>query len=82
MENHDERDRVTHDVIGAAFEVHRELGFGFLEKVYQRAMQAELKPRKNMSHRLTQMDTDKFIFEFRRVDFRFYLCPSVLICGL
>jgi GxxExxY protein len=43
MENHDERDRVTHDVIGAAFEAHRELGFGFLEKVYQRAMQAELK---------------------------------------
>jgi GxxExxY protein len=36
------RDPVTHDIIGAAFEVHKELGYGFLEKVYQRAMQAEL----------------------------------------
>jgi GxxExxY protein len=37
-----ERDPVTHDIIGAAFEVHRVLGHGFLERVYQRAMQAEL----------------------------------------
>jgi GxxExxY protein len=44
-ENNDERDPVTHDIIGAAFEVHRELGYGFLEKVYQRAMQVELKLR-------------------------------------
>ena len=29
-------------IIGAAFEVHNVLGFGFLEKVYQRAMQVEL----------------------------------------
>jgi len=28
--------------IGAAFEVHNILGYGFLEKVYQRAMQVEL----------------------------------------
>jgi GxxExxY protein len=29
-------------IIGAAFEVHNTLGHGFLEKVYQRAMQVEL----------------------------------------
>ena len=34
----EERDPITHDIIGAAFEVHRVLGYGFLEKVYQRAM--------------------------------------------
>jgi GxxExxY protein len=36
---------VTQEVIGAAFEVHRVLGYGFLEKVYQRAMQVELRLR-------------------------------------
>ncbi len=33
---------ITEKVIGAAFEVYRVLGYGFLESVYQRAMQAEL----------------------------------------
>jgi GxxExxY protein len=36
---------VTEQLIGAAFEVHNLLGFGFLEKVYQRAMQVELQLR-------------------------------------
>jgi GxxExxY protein len=36
---------VTEQIIGAAFEVHRVLGYGFLEKVYQRALQVELQIR-------------------------------------
>ena len=36
---------ITEQIIGAAFEVHRILGYGFLEKVYQRAMQVELQLR-------------------------------------
>ena len=36
---------VTQHLIGATFEVHNILGFGFLEKVYQRAMQVELLSR-------------------------------------
>ena len=33
---------VTEKIIGAAFEVHRELGYGFLERVCERSMQVEL----------------------------------------
>jgi GxxExxY protein len=33
---------VTEQIIGAAFEVHQQLGYGFLERVYQRALQVEL----------------------------------------
>ncbi len=33
---------ITEKIIGAAFEVHGVLGYGFLEKVYQKAMQVEL----------------------------------------
>jgi GxxExxY protein len=36
---------VTRQIIGAAFEVHNILGYGFLERVYQRAMQVELEAR-------------------------------------
>ncbi len=32
----------TEKIIGAAFEVHQQLGYGFLEQVYQRALQVEL----------------------------------------
>lgn len=34
---------ITDQIIKAAFKVHNELGFGFLEKVYQNAMLVELK---------------------------------------
>jgi GxxExxY protein len=36
---------ITEKIIGAAFEVFRVLGYGFLEKVYQRAMIVELEGR-------------------------------------
>ena len=37
-----ELDRCAHAVIGAAIEVHRHLGPGFLETVYEQAMMVEL----------------------------------------
>lgn len=33
---------LTGEIIGAAFEVYNTLGYGFLERVYQKALQAEL----------------------------------------
>jgi GxxExxY protein len=33
---------ITEAIIGAAFEVHTQLGYGFLERVYHRALQVEL----------------------------------------
>ena len=36
-------EEITKDIIASAFEVHNILGYGFLEKVYQKALQVEFK---------------------------------------
>ncbi len=36
---------LTRKVIGAAYEVHNELGWGFLEKVYENALRLELETK-------------------------------------
>ena len=45
MENNGNRDAETFSIIGAALEVHRELGHGFLEAVYQQALAFEFEAR-------------------------------------
>jgi GxxExxY protein len=37
-----EYEEITHKIIGAAYQVFNQLGFGFLESVYQKAMVIEL----------------------------------------
>ena len=46
---------ITQAIIGAAFEVHNQLGYGFLHRVYQRALQVEL------AHRNRRVDLEKRI---------------------
>src|SRR5262252_1132819 len=40
-----QKDPQTHAIIGAAMEVHRQLGFGFLEALYQCALALEFQER-------------------------------------
>ena len=37
---------ITHQVIGAAFKVYNQIGFGYLESVYHKSMVIELKKQK------------------------------------
>ena len=59
---------ITGQIIGAAFEVHRVLGYGFLEKVYQRAMQAELVRRglkADVEHKIVVRYKDVVVGEYQ-----------------
>ena len=38
-------DKISHDVIGAAIEVHRRMGSGLIESIYERCMVRELELR-------------------------------------
>lgn len=46
-----ERDPKTHAIIGAAIEVHKQLGCGFLQPVYQEALAVEFSKRQIPFHR-------------------------------
>ena len=51
-----ERDWLTHNIIGAAIEVHKEMGPGLLKRIYENALCVELAMRNLRfdAHRATQ----------------------------
>jgi GxxExxY protein len=68
----EDRDPLTHEVIGAAIEVHPEMGPGLLESVYQQCMERELTLRGLTFQALARLPLvyksevldDKFILDF------------------
>jgi GxxExxY protein len=74
MEN-DHRDPQTYAIIGAAMEVHRELGCGYLEPVYVEALEIELGIRRIPYRREVSLPITykgQLLKKFYRVDFVCY----------
>lgn len=61
----DELNRLSHDVIGAAIEVHRELGPGLLERTYRLCLASVLEER---GHRVAQEVALPVTFRGRRIE--------------
>ena len=78
----EERDTLTHTVIGAAIEVHRVMGPGLLESVYQACLEEELRLRGmdfTSQHRLPLVYKDRHLADAFVLDFYF---PGQLVVEL
>lgn len=64
-------EQLTHDIIGCAMEVHRQLGNGFQEVIYQRALSIEMNLNDIAHEREMEMPLQYKGYEIgtRRVDF-------------
>ncbi len=74
------KDPKTFKIIGAAMDVHKHLGCGFLEAVYQEALEIEMETRKIPFHREVELPVFYKEYElntFYRADFVCY--DSVIV---
>ena len=70
---------ITEAIIGGAFEVYNHLGYGFLERVYQRALQVELLRRgfrAELEKRITVRHKNAIVGEY---DADLFVEDSVLV---
>src|SRR5438477_12838222 len=58
-------DRISHDVIGAAIEVHRQMGSGLIESIYERCMLHELELRSipSITQQLVRIEYKGLVFD-------------------
>lgn len=72
----------SHNIIGAIFEVHKRLGVGLLEKVYQEALAIELKHRNIPFEREKRFDV---FYRDQRLDAQYiadFVCYDKMIVEL
>ena len=72
----------TYDIIGAAMEVHNELGCGFLEAVYQEALELEFQDREIPYQRNAKLEVyykEQLLRKYYEADF---ICYDTVIVEL
>ena len=57
-----EHEKLTERIIGAAIEVHKRLGPGFLESIYENALVVELRKREDGVGDVDKVKTGKMTF--------------------
>lgn len=67
---------LTKQIIGIYYDVYNELGYGFLERVYQNAMLLELKKKGY------QVESQKKLLVYYKKEIVGEYCPDIIVNGL